>query len=96
MFMAPFNAVFSNDQVSGNVFEWSALVAIAVYALVVWGIISLVNAVAGQTSVSEFQQTEAVEGSEQDASSTISTAAYEEQSPAPVGGPPPTPPPSRQ
>lgn len=92
VFMAPFRAVFSNDQVSGNVFEWSALVAMAVYALVVWGIISLINAVPGRTSVSEFEQTEAVEGSEQDASSTI-PSRHDEQSPAPVRTPPPPTPP---
>lgn len=63
VFMAPFKAVFSNNQVSGNVFEWSTLLAIAVYALVAWGIVSLVDAVARRTSVSEFEQTDAIEGS---------------------------------
>ena len=37
VFMAPFNAIFSTGRVSGATIEWSALVAIAVYALIAWG-----------------------------------------------------------
>ena len=40
VFMAPFNAIFSTDRVSGATFEWSALVAIAVYALIAWGLVA--------------------------------------------------------
>jgi hypothetical protein len=43
--MLPFNAVFRAQSVSGAVFEWSALVAIAVYALIAWGLVALIRAV---------------------------------------------------
>jgi len=43
VFMAPFNAIFSTDRVAGATFEWSALVAIAVYALVAWGLVALIG-----------------------------------------------------
>lgn len=43
VFMAPFNAIVGNSSVSGSIFEWSALVAIAVYALVAWGLVALIG-----------------------------------------------------
>ena len=43
VFMAPFNAIFSTDRVAGATFEWSALVAIAVYALIAWGLVALIG-----------------------------------------------------
>ena len=45
VFMAPFVAVFRTQRVSGATFEWSALVAIAIYALVAWGLVALIGAV---------------------------------------------------
>ena len=45
VFMAPFNAIFSTGRVSGATFEWSALVAMAVYALIAWGIVALIGVV---------------------------------------------------
>ncbi len=45
IFMAPFAAIFSTQRVSEVTFEWSALVAIAVYALIAWGITALISAV---------------------------------------------------
>jgi hypothetical protein len=46
IFMAPFAAIFSTQRVSGGaVFEWSALVAIAIYALIAWGLTALIYAV---------------------------------------------------
>ncbi|MHB1342049.1 MAG: hypothetical protein ACYC77_09560 [Coriobacteriia bacterium] len=45
VFMAPFVAVFPTAQVEGSVFEWSALLAIAIYALAAWGITELIRAV---------------------------------------------------
>ena len=45
VFMAPFVAVFNTQRVAGATFEWSALVALAVYALVAWGLVALVSAV---------------------------------------------------
>lgn len=45
VFMAPFNAILSTDRVSGATFEWSALVAIVVYALIAWGLVALIGVV---------------------------------------------------
>ena len=45
VFMAPFATIFGAPRISGAVFEWSALVAIAIYALVAWGIVALIRAV---------------------------------------------------
>lgn len=45
IFMAPFNSIFSTQEVSGATFEWSALVAIAAYALIAWGVTALITAV---------------------------------------------------
>ena len=44
IFMAPFNAILESQAVAGAMFEWSALVAIAVYALLAWGIAQLIRA----------------------------------------------------
>lgn len=55
IFMAPFVAIFNTQEAGGAVFEWSALVAIAVYALVAWGLIALIRA------VNPRQQSETVE-----------------------------------
>ena len=41
IFTAPFRAVFPTTAVSGSVFEWTTLLAIAVYALLGWGIAKL-------------------------------------------------------
>jgi len=40
--LAPFRFVFSNDAVGGSVIEWSTLLAMAVYWVLVWGIVKLV------------------------------------------------------
>ncbi len=45
VFMAPFNAIFSTGRLSGATFEWSALVAMVVYALIAWGIVALIGVV---------------------------------------------------
>lgn len=55
VFMAPFITIFNTQQAGGAVFEWSALVAIAVYALVAWGLVALIRA------VSPREQSETVE-----------------------------------
>lgn len=44
-FVTPFFSVFGTTRVDGSTFEWSALLAIVVYALVAWGIASLIEAV---------------------------------------------------
>jgi hypothetical protein len=46
VFMLPFVAVFKTQRLSGAaVFEWSALIAIAMYGVVAWGLVALVRAV---------------------------------------------------
>jgi ABC-type Na+ efflux pump permease subunit len=40
-FAAPFINVFHQTRVEGNIFEWTTLLAMAVYWLVAWGIIEL-------------------------------------------------------
>jgi uncharacterized protein YggT (Ycf19 family) len=45
IFMAPFEAVFPTQKVEGAVFEWSALLAVVVYALIGWGVANLIRAV---------------------------------------------------
>lgn len=37
----PFSTVFRISRVEGNVFEWTTLLAIAVYAIIAWGIVKL-------------------------------------------------------
>jgi hypothetical protein len=56
VFMAPFLAVFPSQNVSAAVFEWSALLAIAVYALIAWGIVQLVSAVSPRENVSTVEE----------------------------------------
>jgi hypothetical protein len=64
VFMAPFNAVFQTSTAAGATFEWSALVALAVYALVAWGIVALIGA------ISPRQSSETVERVEQNEDTT--------------------------
>ena len=46
IFMTPFVAIFPSPHVAtGSIVEWSALLAIAVYALIAWGIVALIRAV---------------------------------------------------
>lgn len=40
--LAPFRFVFSNNAVGASVFEWSTLLAMIVYWVLVWGIVKLV------------------------------------------------------
>lgn len=60
IFMAPFIAIFKTQPVStGSVFEWSALAAIAIYALAAWGLTALIYAVtprAGAQTVARVVQ----------------------------------------
>jgi len=41
VFAAPFINVFGMTQVAGNVFEWTTLLAMFVYAVLAWGIVRL-------------------------------------------------------
>ena len=59
IFMTPFVAIFSSPHVaSGAVVEWSALVAIAIYALIAWGIVALIRAVNPRRSSDTVEQVE--------------------------------------
>lgn len=42
-FILPFSSVFGNARVSGSVFEWTTLLAMAVYWMVAFGIIKLLT-----------------------------------------------------
>lgn len=61
IFMAPFNSIFSTREVSGATFEWSALVAIAVYALVAWGLTALITAVSPRERSATVERVETEE-----------------------------------
>lgn len=56
--MAPFSALFGTGRVQGAVFEWSALVAIAIYALIAWGIVMLIRAVVPRRHAETVQRVE--------------------------------------
>jgi len=58
LFMAPFAAVFKTSTASGAVFEWSALLALAVYALIAWGIVALIRAVSPRSSSETVERVE--------------------------------------
>jgi hypothetical protein len=50
--VAPFHGIFNTDQVGRSVFEWESLVALAIYALIGWGIVSLIRLVSNRSSIS--------------------------------------------
>lgn len=56
--MAPFVAIFNTTRVEGATFEWSALVAIAVYALLGWALVGLVRAVSPREYVEDVEAVE--------------------------------------
>lgn len=60
-FMLPFNAILGVQRVSGATFEWSALVAIAVYALIAWGLVSLIAVVSPRTHAETVERVESDE-----------------------------------
>ena len=53
--MAPFTAVFGEAKINGAVFDWSILLAIAVYALIGWLLTALVRAVTPRESYQEVE-----------------------------------------
>jgi len=59
IFMIPFNAVFgTTDTAGGATIEWSALVAIAVYALIAWGLVALIGAVSPREHAQTVERVE--------------------------------------
>jgi hypothetical protein len=54
--VAPFHGIFNSDQVGRSVLESESLVAMAIYALIGWGIVSLIRLMttpSSTTTVSE-------------------------------------------
>ena len=45
IFVGPFNGIFNDQALGRSVFEISTLVAMIVYALIAWGIVSLGNVI---------------------------------------------------
>jgi hypothetical protein len=58
VFMYPFAAVFQTSMAAGATFEWSALVALAVYALIAWGIVMLIGAISPRRSSETVERVE--------------------------------------
>jgi len=58
IFMAPFNAVLETTTTSGATLEWSALVALAVYALLGWGAVKLIYALSPRRSSQTVERVE--------------------------------------
>ncbi len=63
VFMAPFFTIFNTQKVDGAVFEWSALVAIAVYALIAWGLTELIHAVSPRSQSQTVERVESEDDS---------------------------------
>ncbi|MDF1542694.1 MAG: YggT family protein [Anaerosomatales bacterium] len=60
-FMVPFEAVFGVTETRmGSIFDWSTLLAILVYAVVAWGLTSLIRNV-GYSSSTTVEQVEKAE-----------------------------------
>jgi len=58
--VAPFQAVFGATQIEGAVFEWSTLLAIAIYALLAWGVAALITAITPRASAGTVETVEEV------------------------------------
>ena len=63
-FMVPFDAVFKTQSAAGSSFELSSLLALAVYALVGWGIVALIQAVSPRRSSQTVERVEKSEDTE--------------------------------
>ena len=64
-FAAPFEAVFKTVKTGDFVFEWTTLLAIAVYALIAWGLVELIRAVSPRRvaqTVETVEREESVSG----------------------------------
>lgn len=49
-FVAPFHGIFNTDQVGRSILEPESLVAIAIYTLIGWGVVSLIRLLTGPIS----------------------------------------------
>jgi hypothetical protein len=63
IFMAPFTAIFGTSRVAGARLEWSALLAIAVYALIAWGVVALIGAVSPRDHAQTVERVESKDDS---------------------------------
>jgi hypothetical protein len=54
-FIVPFHGIFNTDQVGRTVLEPECLVAIAIYTLLAWGIVSLIQLIAGPPVISAIE-----------------------------------------
>ena len=61
IFMAPFDAILGTDSVSGATLEWSALVAIVIYALIAWGLVTLIGVVSPRRNAQTIERVEEAE-----------------------------------
>jgi uncharacterized protein YggT (Ycf19 family) len=60
-FMMPFNAILGVQRIQGATFEWSALVAIAVYALIAWGLVTLISVISPRRRSETVERVESQE-----------------------------------
>ncbi|MBA4370939.1 MAG: hypothetical protein C0418_05100 [Coriobacteriaceae bacterium] len=60
--MAPFQAVFGTLRAEAAVFDWSILLAIAVYTVVGYGIAALIDAVTPRSTATTVETSEEAEG----------------------------------
>jgi hypothetical protein len=58
VFMAPFVAILGVGRVSGATFEWSALLAIAIYALIAWGAVKAISAISPREHAETVERVE--------------------------------------
>jgi len=54
----PFAKIFATTHASGSTIEWSSLVAIAIYALLAWGLVSLIRTLSPGSRVQTVQRVE--------------------------------------
>jgi len=58
VFMAPFTAIFKTTVTEGAKLEWSILVAMAVYALIAWGIVVLIKVISPRRASETVERVE--------------------------------------
>jgi hypothetical protein len=58
IFMVPFTAIFTAKHAAGATFELSALAAIAVYALVAWGVVMLIRVISPRENAQTVERVE--------------------------------------
>jgi hypothetical protein len=63
VFMAPFSAIFGTSRVEEATIEWSALLAIAVYAVIAWGFVALIGVVSPRDHAQTVERVESKDDS---------------------------------